>query len=367
MSLLGIDIGTSHTKIVEILTEGSINRLAKFAIFPSNGLFEAMQDASYNQSKGAVNYLKKMLNEAHFGTNKVALTLPDFKIVTKVIEMPYIEGDKHIQQAIEYVADEHLPMPMSEMSVKFSVLKENLYNKKKIDPSGILPKAMGYGEEKKGTMEVLLVAAPKKLIDNYIFIAHKVGFEIIGLEPNSLTLSRCITSDQRSVPTMILNLGSNYTDIVLVTNGNVRFVRNVKFGVQTLTRKLVEDLNLSTTQAENYLFTYGLNPTQLNGKVKELLDPVMSVLIQEIVRFQEYVEQRIRFVPLGEPNKVRRMVVSGGGALIPNIILELIGQLSLEVQYSDPWKTANIDLIAEKDMLKIVAPIFTTSVGAVIK
>ena len=66
MNKLGIDIGSSHTKIIEVGETNGKKTIVKFAIFPSGSLYEAIMDPNYNKSKSAISHLKKILSEAKF-------------------------------------------------------------------------------------------------------------------------------------------------------------------------------------------------------------------------------------------------------------------------------------------------------------
>ncbi len=368
MNKLGIDIGSSHTKIIEVGETNGKKTIVKFAIFPSGSLYEAIMDPNYNKSKSAISHLKKILSEAKFSTNVIRITMPDFKIVTKVLTLPIVTGDKHIQQAIEFVAEEHLPQPISETIVKYTVIKENLYDPKSPVEVGFMPRAVNFASgEKKGTMDVLLVAVPKQFVEGYIYLMNKVGLEIEGLEPNSTTSSRVLSYEQHEIPTIIVEIGSSYTDFILTVDGSVRFVRTMNIGISTLVKSISEELGLTKSQAENYLYTYGLNNTQLGEKIKAPVEPVLSVIIQEMQKFQTYVEERIRFSKLGEQNKIKSIVISGGGAVIPNFVVYLINKVGQEISYADPWKQLDISNVEQKSLLKFLAPIFTSVAGTMLK
>ena len=196
---------------------------------------------------------------------------------------------------------------------------------------------------------------------------NKVGLEIEGLEPNSITASRVLSAEQHNIPTMIVEIGSSYTDFVLTVDGSVRFVRTMNVGISSLIRSISEELGLSKSQAENYLYTYGLSNAELGEKIKAAVEPVLGVIIQEMQKFQVYVEERIRFAKLGEQNKIKSIVISGGGAIIPNFVVYLINKVGQEVSYADPWKQIDISNVEQKSLLKFLGPIFTPVAGSMLK
>lgn len=365
-SFLGIDIGSSHSKIVEILLDGDKYILSKFALFPTIDILKDFTNAPSSAQKNSIDYLRGIIADAGFKSTKAYIALPEFRILTKVLELPHIEGDKNIRQAIEFEAAEHLPVNLSEMTIKFNVIQSSDKNNQDSKLKQLLGKDIVNKSDHKGTMEVLLVAAPTLLVENLVLAFNKVGLEIVAMEPTSIATSR-VVADNTDIPTVLMEFGHEYVDFVLLADQHVKFVRSIKLGVFTFIRTLSQEMGLSQSQAENYLFTYGLNQTQLDGKIRHVIEPAMGVFIQELDRFIKYVESRVIFADSPDTNKVKRLVLAGGGALIPNFIIYLIEKVGLEVDYADPWEKVDISQVQEISMLKILGPLFTTSVGIVLK
>ncbi|TXI35085.1 MAG: hypothetical protein E6Q58_00760 [Niabella sp.] len=166
------------------------------------------------------------------------------------------------------------------------------------------------------------------------------------------------------IPTIVMNFGYSNLDFYLVTNNKIRFVRTVQFGVSSFCHALSENLDMPPIQANEYLYTYGFNESGLNGKVTEVIKPAAEIAVQEIKRLQNYAEKRITFDKSVLGSKVRRLMVMGGGALIPNLMIYLISNLSLEVEFATPWKMIDIEMVENQDIIKNVGPILVTAAGA---
>ena len=366
-SFLGVDIGSSHTKIVEIMLDNGKYFLNKFALFPSQTLLQDFSTPNATNPKKSIDYFKSIIADAGFTATRAYVALPEHRILTKVIELPNIEGSKNIKQAVEFEAAEHLPVNLNDMTIKFTVLSKNFTsNNPKSDTARISLARNDSGDDTGKKLEVLLVAAPTPLIENFVTTFNKMGLEIVAMEPTSIAIARIVIAGS-DVPTILMEFGHEYVDFVLVAGGSVRFVRTVKLGVYTFIRTLSQEMGMSQSQSGNYLFTYGLNPTLLDGKIKQVIEPAMDIFTQELERFIKYIESRIIFTDDTDSNKVKRLVLAGGGALIPNFIIYLIEKIGLEIDYADSWKNVDISKVEEKEMLKILGPLFTTAVGSVLK
>ena len=109
----------------------------------------------------------------------------------------------------------------------------------------------------------------------------------------------------------------------------------------------------------------------MDGKISEIIKPVANLLLQELNRFISYVEKRVN-TPESSTNvltkKVKRLMISGGGALIPNLMLYLISNVQSEVEFADPWEgNVDISMVLNKEELNDLGPIFPTAVGAALK
>jgi Tfp pilus assembly PilM family ATPase len=203
-------------------------------------------------------------------------------------------------------------------------------------------------------------------VNSYIQVFNDAGINTSGIEPASTASIKSLVFRELEldIPTIVMNFGYNNMDFYLVTNSKVRFVRTVQFGVSSFCSALSENLDMPPIQANEYLYTYGFNETGLNGKVTEIIKPAAEIVIQEVKRLQNYAEKRITFDKSVIGSKVKRLVVMGGGALIPNLMIYLISNLNLEVEFASPWKVVEIDMIKNQEVVKNLGPLLVTAAGA---
>ena len=386
MSIVGLDIGSSHLKAIELEpVKNNRPRLLKYAVVPSVDLgFKIMSDRKEDQ-KEASSILKKFFDEVGFKDKHVVCTLPEHKVFTKIISMPPLNG-KDLKQAIEWEATQYMPQALSDVYLQYSFVDDAQQNAD-ASPAGQLDNLKDKIAEATPTIaealggtfatktpdkpqEILIVATPKDVVKKYMKVLVDAGLYVIGLEPTSTATARGISYVNPAISSIFINLGHNNTDFYLVSEKKVRFVRTVQIGVSSFARTIAEELDMSFIQAHQYLYTYGFNESDLDGKISEIIKPVAVLLIQELNRFISYVEKRANTVEdmNAVTKKIKRLIVCGGGALIPNLMLYLISNVQIEVEFSDPWRD-NIDVnyIIKKDEISDLGPLFTTAFGAAIK
>lgn len=369
MEILGIDIGTSQFKAVSV-NRGKRNRLTKFIVEPTGDLYNKILSESENDLLDVASQLKKFFKEHDISANAVVAVLPDDKIFTKVITMPYLQG-KELASAIEWEAEQHLPQALSEVYLKYSQLKT--FNvSKNTNKADILDKVKNVSGQQnpmdsEKVMEVLLVAAPKNIVKKYIFVLNKAGVEPLGIEPSAISTIRGITSYDISVPTMVVNFGYSKVSFYLAIDNVLRFTRTINMAIGSLIKVIKQELDLSETQSSEYLYTYGLRENELSGKLITLVSPVMNIIVDELKKSISYVETRPALIGETDVKKVRRVIISGGGALIPDVVIYFVKGVEAEVEIAKTWNSVDTSGFKDRNQLNYLGPLFSGALGAAIK
>ncbi len=373
-TVLGLDIGTSHIKAVSIYREKNKNTLLRYAIGPSLGLATKIASESEIDNIAASEILKNFLTDNGFQDTQAVAVIPEQRVFSKVISMPNV-GKRDFKQAIEWEAEQHLPQALAEVYLKYTIQKEhsnsNKVEKKNsvlVDVKNLLSMKTATPQVKsESTVDVLLVSVQRGYVDRYLSVINRSGLAPLGLEPTSISAIRSVLNDETNVPTIIINLGYTNTDFYFCVDNNLRFVRPISLGVSSAIRLISEALDVSPVQANEYLYTYGLQTNALNGKIREIIMPVMRMLMEEFEKSKEYIESREALFGDEEDRRVRRIMLMGGGVLIPDIMVYLIQNISVEVEIADAWKSLDISLVGDSKTMDLFRPLFVAAVGAGLK
>jgi type IV pilus assembly protein PilM len=220
--------------------------------------------------------IRQLFVDQKITAKDVHLTLPESMAYTSVISMPYL-SDAELASSIHWEAEQHIPVPLDEVNLEYEVL----YKPNKSDE----------GEK----MRVLLVAAKKDAINQLVTLLHSAGLEIVGLETSLLSIHRSLMpAFQKSATVMVAHIGALSTDLLVVNQGEPVLTYTVPTGGLALTRSLEKQLGLQPQQAEEYKRAYGLDPTQLEGKVRQTLTPVVNVMVAEMRKALQYFRHLIK-------------------------------------------------------------------------
>lgn len=326
---LGIDVGSQYIKAVEAGFSGKNKEIVKAIMFP------ATPKAFFSESKAdheeLARTIKTGLHDAGVTLRQANVSLPESHVFTRIIDMPLL-SDKELIQALRWEAERYVPLPLEEVNMDFVVL---------------------YKDAHKKTMEVLLVASPLSLIEKYTKIFEMAGVTLSALENEAIPLLRLFSSPTAN--RVMLDVGDDSTTIYLVRREILALVRTVGIGGTTLSKALMTELNLPSIQAEEYKRTYGIVPTQMDGRIHQILSPLLDNLVTEINQSLTYFKEKY-------PEEViTQIILSGGTILMPGFGAYLQEKVQLETVVANPWQGATISKDAER--YQTSAPLFSVATG----
>ncbi|MCA9391843.1 type IV pilus assembly protein PilM [candidate division WWE3 bacterium] len=320
----GLDIGSNSLKAVELEKRGGKFVLKSFGYHPtpSGAVFS---DSDVDQ-KELSRYIREMVNESRISTRHVVAAFPESMVFTRVIEVPAVD-ERELSSAIEWQAEQYIPMPLSEIQLSWMVLDREA-----------LEQARKSTDPKKPKIKVLLVASSNSQIDKYVRILETAGLKPTALETEIVAISRALTTriDGHSPTTLLMSIGASTTDLAVVDKGVIQFTRSFGTGGTSLARAISQELGFDMNQAEEYKKAYGLMEDQLEGKITKVIKPVIDLIVNEVERAIMY------FQTHNPTTTVKRVVLTGGTAQLPGLVLLLADTLGLEVQIGNPWESIEV-------------------------
>ena len=339
MNFVGLDLGSYEFKGVELKKEkGGKRELVTYSSAEAPPHFLASDSevdwAAYSKS------LEKFYGEAGFSTDKVVAALPESQVFTRMITVPRMSG-KELKIAMQWESEQYLPIPLDDVSLDYKIIG-------------------GVGAVDK--VDVLLVAAPLTLTKKYLKIIGDAGLEVVGLETEALAAARSLVGPNSSSPTtLIVSIGARTTDISIVSGGFIHFTRSISTGGEAFARAVSQELGFEIGRAKEYMRSYGLEESQLEGKVMKAIKPIFDVVVSEVKRSIAYYTARQK------DDLIKRVIVSGGVAALPGVLVYLAAALNLEVQIANPWEEFLIPEKFGREELEDIGPRFAVAVGLALK
>lgn len=347
---LGIDIGGASIKLVELRSEAGRPRLVTYGYLDQSADI-VKSNLKANQER-VIFLIRRILKEANVGSNQVVAALPSFSVFTSVITLPQM-SEKELASAVKWEAKKFVPMPIEEMVLDWKVIK-------KVDKDEKEEKEKGsriLGEKKGKNLKILLTAAPKNLVQRYIFIFNELKLELLTLETESLALERSLV-DSETAPVMIIDIGAQATDISIVHDNIPILSRSIDAGGNTITKAIVNSLNIDEERAEQFKRDFGMYSTAEN-RVPKTIEFVIGSIINEIKHCLNLYQGQSQA-------PIEKIILAGGSAYLPNLPQYFSSLLNIKVHIGNPWSRLSYPEELTP-VLEEIGPRFSVAIGLALR
>jgi type IV pilus assembly protein PilM len=310
---IGLDIGSTSVRAVEITRGREGPAVTRFGTVPLPA--GAVQGGVVQDAVMVTAAIKQLWSTARFGNRSVALGVTNPQIVVRqmsVINLPA----KELRESLPFQVRDSLPLPVERSLLDF------------------YPTAAGETEE---TITGLLIAAPKEAVITAVQAVERAGLHVAMVDLASFALLRAASRLDKRVEA-IVDIGAQITSVIVHDDGDPLIVRTVPRGSSEITEKLATALKIDVREAEKLKCSAGvLEP----GEDSDATDPSAakaSEVIREAVRpLVNEIRSSFAYLNTGDrQTRVARLLVSGGGALLPGLIELLANQLNVATEFADP-------------------------------
>lgn len=338
MSTIGLDIGSHAVKLIEISRTPTGIQLLAAGSMPTPP--KALTSPVAADLEALAYVIKQLVKETGAKSEEVNVALPESQVFTRVIDVPQLSS-RELTSAIQWEAEQYIPLPLDQVNMDFTIIRD--------------AKMTGTGK-----MEVLLVAAPKALIERYMSLLEMADLVPIAAETEIIAYSRSLAKSVANLKNvMIISIGAQTTDLAILHGGLLIFARSVAAGGDALTRALAQNLDFTSVQAEEYKRTYGLQKGVLEGKLVIALEPIMGTVLNEVKRAIAYFGERYA------NERIEAIVLSGGSAKLPGIVSYMTESVNIETQLANPW--VGIQKDARFGVLNSEGTAFAVAVGLALR
>jgi len=300
-SVLGIDVGNSQIKIVEVVN-GKPPRLLKQAIVPTprgsveNGIVKDPAALSAAVFAG--------ISQGGFSTRRAATTLTGQNLMLRKLTLPPMPK-RELRAAIDWQIEQVLQLNRADTLTDFSAMPT-----RPGEPSTII-----------------LVAMQREPIINFVDFMQSAGFEIVRVDIEPLAVFRAALlatqSRLKQGTHLICDFGGGTTNLSIFREGVLQTARVVMLGGNQLTRALMVDHHLDFDEAEAIKIAHGFKPD--STYIGALL-PVRDRLFGEIATTVNF------FLAENKGVAIDSVQIVGGNSLLPYLAEQLEQNLRGELR-----------------------------------
>ena len=313
--LVGLDIGSRTIKVGEVVETKRGRTLQKFGMVdvPQGAIVEGrIKDAAV-----VADTIKGLIHDVDIKEQNVATSVAGYSVIIKRISVGRM-SEEELEDSIQYEAEQYIPFDVQDVNIDFHIIGEH--------------------ETNPNQMHVMLVAAKKEIINEYVDLLEMAMLNPCVIDIDVFALERVFEENylDESGNIALIDIGANKMNINIVKDYMSAFTRDVTIGGEQITREIASRFECDFEEAEAI-------------KLGEKTDEVPQEQVHEIIhtyssRWGDEVRRAIDFYYSTSPEEeIKRIVLSGGAAQTPGFADLLAAETSIDVQMCDPFASMSIN------------------------
>lgn len=339
--LIGLDIGSSSIKVVELDLEKKGPKLKHFGMMPLPP--EAIVDGAFMDSANVVESIRSLLEGMKIKTKNVAVSIAGHSVIIKKINVAPM-SEAQLEEGIRWQAEQYIPFDIKDVNLDFQILDEQA------------------GPEQ---MAVLLVAAKKDMIDDYTAVIEEAGLHPVIVDVDSFALENAYNLNYESFEdeaAALVNIGASLMNINILKGGTSAFTRDISIGGRQITEGIQKRLKVTYEEAEALKVKERDAAGTSRAEVESIVQEAAEQLATEVQRSLEF------FAASFSGKEIKKILLSGGCAriqVLPGLIERRIGT---PVEIFDPFaKIEHNPEMFDPEYIKQVAPLAAVGVGLALR
>jgi len=335
--VIGLDIGCSSIKLVELKEDKNGHKLQNLAISPLPS--EAIVDGALMDSVTIIDTIRDVIATSKTKTKDVVTSVSGHSVIVKKISLPFMT-EAELEESIQWEAERYIPFDINDVNIDFQIF--------------------GSTPENPEVMDVVLVAAKKDIINDYVSVIMESGLNPVIIDIDSFALENMLAINYeigKEETVAIVNVGASITNINIIKNNISAFTRDIFKGGNQITEEIQRQLHVDHEEAEKIKVGTKVDFTS-QPIIQNVLKTASESLAVEIGNSLDFFQSTTTY------EKIGKLYLSGGGSKIKNFDIILQQQIGIPVEVVNPFKKIdysgkNFDL----EYLREIGPIMSVGVG----
>jgi type IV pilus assembly protein PilM len=342
-SLVGLDIGSSSVKAVEISPKGRGRDFELVHVGAAPLPAEAIVQGAFLNSSAIVDTIRAALDQAGIRAKHAAVAVSGHSVIVKKVSLPSMTREE-LDEQIRWEAEQYIPFDVNEVNLDFQILDSS---------------------ETEGQMDVILVAAKKDLIDDYVQVITEAGLTPAVIDVASFAVENAFEANYDQKPGQVIalvNIGAQVVNINILSNGVPLFTRDITTAGNQYTEEIQKALGVSFEEAERIKLGGGdASRDVVPREVDQAMQSVSETVVGEIRRSLDF------FSATSADSRIERVYLSGGSAHVPGLANAFRERTGLEVELLNPLARMRPSSRFEPEFLDSLAPALGVGVGLALR
>ena len=313
-SLVGLDIGSSSLKAGEITATKkgfALKNFGMISIAPG-----AIEEGNINDPENVADSIRQLFKANNIKEKNVAVSIGGYSVIVKKIDVQ-TATEEQLQETIHLEAEQYIPFDISEVNIDYQILGET--------------------ETGSDQMSVILVAAKKEMISEYINLVQMAGLNPCIIDVDAFALQNIFEAnyDLTDENVVLIDIGANKTSLNILKSHSSVFMRDVSMGCSQINQKIISLIDCSYAEAEQLKLSKQADKISTDD-LKQIVSSVVSEWSIEIRRALDF------YYSANPDEQIKSIMLSGGGAKIKEFRKLLATETSSDVETINPFKKLHI-------------------------
>jgi type IV pilus assembly protein PilM len=338
--VIGIDIGTSSVKLLEI------QELKKDCYLKNFGIAKLPRETIVNgvimNADPLTEAVRDLISHLPTKSKNVVLSISGHPVIVKKISLP-VMSDEQLEESIQFEVQQYIPFDLEEVNIDFQIL--------------------GLSEDKKDQMNVMLVAAKKALINEYVNLISTAGLNTVIVDIDVFALENMFEFNypmERDKNLALIDIGASVININILRGGVSTFTRDVFIGGYQITEDIQRQVNVPYDRAESVKLG-----KEVDGVNQEV---VKSIIQKSSLSLAGEIQRSLDFFSSQTSLELNKIYISGGVVKTPNLVNLIQERTGIPTEIVDPLKSIQYNKgDFDSEYLREMSPFMAVGVGLALR
>jgi type IV pilus assembly protein PilM len=311
-SAVGLSIGASSIKIVELKRKNRLWQLVAFSSMPLPEQLTELREV-LNPAQ-MVSLIQTAHKEAGIKSKNVCSALAGSGLIIKNLTVS-VSNIKELQEQVFWEAEQYIPYDISEVVIDFQVI----------------------GESRGDQVEVILVAVKKDFLEQYMSLITDAKLVPKIMDAELFALQNVYEANyevSKTESVLLVDVGAVSSKMIVCAGGIPYFTKDTPFGGNYVTQEIQRELNLARPQDAEALKV----SSNLPQEVRDVLSRTSQSLASEIKKAIDFYSAS----SLGPP--VSKIFFSGGGSRVEMLLTTVNAMTTMPCDYLNPFKLVEVKI-----------------------
>lgn len=214
---IGVDLGSGYLRMVQLGSNG------QGLFLQAAGLRQKPEEipfASPAWQRWAADATHQLMRENDFRGRSIITALPSDELFIDPLKIPHSSLDR-IDEIISQKLQKRLPFPIENALFQHVVIEPQENNSSDL-------------------ADVLTISTDREAVHRHLAIFEKAGLDVVGIGIwpvamiNSFTNFFCRRQNEQDIVAILINVGTNHTNVVITRGSNLMFARVMSIGYSQL-------------------------------------------------------------------------------------------------------------------------------------